>query len=428
MGVACRRNLLGSGVTAPLAGIGSHTGGILSGFGGDQALIPVMTQCRGYIGGVAIAAGAGPLGEALLGTGGRHNPGGVAVGMAGGVAGVVVGFGHGMLPEEFLGPVIEIRSVVVEEYIALQEIVVVLRGHIFVPGYVAVVVQVTQPDDVPGVALLLNADDAAAFHPQFQQQPVHQVGVALTHGGAVDQGGVGGVLQLVFPIVQMVIVIADVLCHVVINGLHLFVFTAAIQGKLLQQRLYGPIQLLLLGTGGVVAHVDGGRIVFPAAGIVPAIVGAAAAVVQIQVVAFLGLAGMLEGGIQQHIQEIALADPGVRVIQVEIQVDHVAAVDHLLAHDSSGFIQAQIIAVACVVRLRLGLPGKFPGLRVGIVGVGPPVDPSVGCCGARLFGLCHQGFHGYAGNHGKDQAQSQNQTEYSPDTVHNKTSLSIVGF
>ena len=73
-------DLLGLGVAAAGAGVGLHALLLTAGRGGDGALVVLVTQSRHLGIGVAVAAlGAGVLGEALGGTGGRCDLGNVVV-------------------------------------------------------------------------------------------------------------------------------------------------------------------------------------------------------------------------------------------------------------------------------------------------------------------------------------------------------------
>ena len=155
----------------------------------------------------------------------------------------------------------------IERRRALQEVAVF--GLSLVPcGIQAVVLAVVHPHDVPGVtapaaAAIAQAGDDAAVDARVVGQAVEQIGVALTHRRLVDGRRVGGVLQIVAVIVQVLLVISDITCDPVVDSLHLLIGGLAIQRQLRQDgALDIAVQLrLLLGRGIPQAAAGGSALV-----------------------------------------------------------------------------------------------------------------------------------------------------------------------
>ena len=81
MGVVQSGDLLGLGLTADSALVGADTGLALGGGGGHGAVVPLVAQSSHFVSLVAVAAGAGVGGEALIGAGRRSYDLVVAVGV-----------------------------------------------------------------------------------------------------------------------------------------------------------------------------------------------------------------------------------------------------------------------------------------------------------------------------------------------------------
>ena len=121
----------------------------------------------------------------------------------------------------------------------------------------AVVLAIVHLHDVPSVidptaAAVASARNDAAVNARAVGQTVEQVGVTLTHCLLVNGCRIGGVLQHIVAVIQVLIVISDIFCDPVINGRRLLIGGLAIQCQLGQDRAVNVVcQLLLLCGSGV---------------------------------------------------------------------------------------------------------------------------------------------------------------------------------
>ena len=176
----------------------------------------------------------------------------------------------------------------------------IVGGHSRIPGGIQVVVQLVQSHDIPGVATIaagLDTGNDPGIHIQLQRQPVEQIGVALTHGSLVHQRRIGGVLQQVTVVFQIVVVISNIGANVVIDTADLCIVGLAIQRQFLQKGSHSSVQLLFLLQGGVVGHreIEGDR---------GSVVGSrclVATILEFQIVALHGVTGMVEQRLQNLI-------------------------------------------------------------------------------------------------------------------------------
>ena len=188
---------------------------------------------------------------------------------------------------------------------ALEEVAV--AGRTRIPGGVQIVVQVIELHDVPGMGAAAVADDDTGIHTQLQHQPVEQHGIALADGDLVHQRRIGGVLQVVEIIVQVLVIILHGVADVVVHGADLFVIGLFPQIKLVQQVGNRSIQLHLLGIGGVVGHVDVECVVICGVGVGIAAFTIIAAILPLEGVALLGVAVVDHGFRQNRIKQ----SPGI---------------------------------------------------------------------------------------------------------------------
>ena len=185
--------------------------------------------------------------------------------------------------------------------------------------------------------------DNAGVHIQLQSKAVEQVGVALANGSLVYQRSVCGVLQQIRVIVQMVIVVADGLGNVVVNAFDLLVIGVIIQIQVIQQVFHIVIHLGFLLCGGIVAQIEVHVHMIGTVIVRPVILGLPAAVGKLQIVAFLGLTGVIHSLVGQSIDAVFQV-----ILGFEMQGDEIISLDHGLAQLLCGSGQGDIVFVALV--------------------------------------------------------------------------------
>ena len=149
-----------------------------------------------------------------------------------------------------------------------------------IPCRIEIVVQSVHPNDIPSVR---GARDDAGVNALLFGHAVNQGGIALTHGGSVDERGIGGEFELVAVVVQVFVVIGDMTADIVVDRLDFgeirgrFGEFEAVEkvihpvrklGFLLGRRVVGKRQgvgaLALAGGAGGIGHFSGESRVVPA--------------------------------------------------------------------------------------------------------------------------------------------------------------------
>ena len=162
----------------------------------------------------------------------------------------VGGVGHGVGGIEGFGVEFAVAAVGGEAAVGDEE-VAVMPLQVAVPCGIGIVILAVQLDDVPAVTFVVcNTADVSAVHAQRQQHPIQQGGVALTDGAAVNDGGVGAVLELVGVVVVVVEVVLNLFRNPVIYAHYLVILMGIVQIQLIQNGCDGCIYLRLLLGGG----------------------------------------------------------------------------------------------------------------------------------------------------------------------------------
>ena len=264
---------------------GCHGGDGLLGVAGGRYLVV----------GVAVAARAGVGGEAFFRAGGGRDNSAILVGVH--FARHIVSRGHGIVGMERSGFIVRAAGMVGEGGGTLEQPAVLRFPG--VPGAVRVVVNIAQLHNVPGVVHAIgSAGDDAGIHAGHQQHAVEKGGVALAHGGAVDERGVSRELEGIGLIFQIGVVVGDVGADVVVDGLDLgVVIGLGGEAEGGHHRLQCCRQLSFLLGGGIIGHRKGNIQIIIVIGTGGNAVGAEADLIIVpqEVVALGGHTGMAHG-------------------------------------------------------------------------------------------------------------------------------------
>ena len=406
MGVIQLGDFLRFGCTAGSTGIGANAGFFLGRFFSDLACIPAVTQSSNHFlfgqhriaavamlaiaqtffragGGVALIghfvvaqsshfitvigipaniAGVGSV--ALFCAGRRNNSSGIIMV----AAADIVGLGHGVGCVECGRIVVVLRGhlagsipavVVVKVIGAHQEALIDRKTRI--PGGVQIIVLAVQLGDVPNMTLAVGiAGDHTAVHTQFQRQPVQQHRIALADRGLIDQSGIGGMLQLIAVILEIIVVVSNVGGDIVVNRFKLGIAVLTGHIQLAQQLRNGRIHRCLLGCIGMIGHGEGGGCshILTAHGKIT-VVHIEAGVLPQQIVAFHRIAGVLHGaGHNVKNQGLHILLDGIGIVG-EGNIDRNGGIPgHQIIPDHfAGGFGIIILAVNRIISIKKGLSG-----------------------------------------------------------------------
>ena len=295
-----------------------------------MAVVPGVGRSCDCLGVGILAGGAGVGFYTIPGAGGFGGDGTDII------VDAVVFCGHGVSIVEGFALIVFPTEVVGEIFLVEQEPAVNLVASI--PGGVSVVVLAIQLHDVPAVVFALGgAGDQSAVDIQLQSQAVHQQGIALADRGAVDQGGIGGLLQQIGIILGMGIVVDNIGADIIVNAFDLEVVVLLVKIQLFQKLSHSRVHFGFLLGGGVISvgigdgQIGGAVIVQITAGISLQI-----AVLPHQVVTFGGNTGMYHG-IVGHFEHQSLGGGAVEIFHVEIDHNGFFAVLHAVTDDVGCF-------------------------------------------------------------------------------------------
>ena len=153
-----------------------------------------------------------------------------------------------------------IPEVMFKSVLSPEEVVILFRIQLGIPCRINVIIQVPDPDDIPGMVAItgsIAASDDSRVKPRCKAHPVEQCRIALADGCPVYKGCIGCVLELIGIVFQVIKVVDDMAGNLVKDCAYFFMFGLILKVERFHDLIELICELIFLGFCCVVADFLG---------------------------------------------------------------------------------------------------------------------------------------------------------------------------
>ena len=189
-----------------------------------------------------------------------------------------------------------------------------------IPGSIEIVILVAQFSYIPRVRACGVSNDTitgndASIHVQSQSQTIEEVRVTLANCSLIHQRSIGRMLEMVAVVVQVIVVVSNVLCNILIDTAEFLVIGAIIQIQLIKKLGYFNVQRCFL-TGCCVITNGIGSFHFRHISGICTSVRLMSTIRELQVIAFHRITGMRYRSIKNLMKGLIDVCVGSRVVDL----------------------------------------------------------------------------------------------------------------